>query len=313
MNKFEQRLCEDYFLSRFAFLGMKSLPTHIIDAINTRDFSYRRLEEAERQKLQAQINAELLVAKRKKVGAHRADLWERAWSDVKNDFIGSGYDVQSLNPKFVGKSKFIRLNGEYVEANDLRFELSYFEIVRAIIGHFLLSDVSNVYEFGSGSGFNLAYYAAAMSQMSFFGTDWSQGAVDILNLLSSELGLPINGQRFDLFNPDPNYEILRDSAVVTFCAFEQLGNGFQPMLNFLCSKKPAIIVQMEPIAENYVAGNEFDDNALNYHSARNYLNGYAKELQDRQDQGSLIVEFNKRLQFGSLFQECYSILVWRPL
>jgi hypothetical protein len=100
--------------------------------------------------------------------------------------------------------------------------------------------------------------------------------------------------------------------VITLHAMEQLGGGFAPMLDYLLSVRPGICLHLEPIAELYDPALLFDWLALRYHEKRNYLSGFLTALRAREAEGALTIHEVRRLRFGSVFHEGYSLVVWTP-
>ena len=118
------------------------------------DLRYDSLDLEQETKLKEQITHEI-ESGFTKVGSHRDGIWESAWSEVRQKFIADGFKTETLNPNFISNHDFVRWNGKYIKPINKRFELSFFEIFRDWVFTTYLSDFRNVYEFGSGSGFNL--------------------------------------------------------------------------------------------------------------------------------------------------------------
>jgi hypothetical protein len=272
-----------------------------------------KIDASELAGINIRVAEEIEAAKKKSVGPHRNNIWDMAWQEVLDLFVASNYDLDALNPKFIGGSEYLRLGNEYVKPLTKAFELKYYEIVRAIIAENFLPAFNNIYELGSGSGFNIAYFAQKFQTKTCFGSDWVQPAVQILSLLREKKQLNVTGRLFNLFEPDYEANFPQSTAVVTFCAFEQLGNKFENILNFLLEKKPALVVQMEPIIEHYDPNEGIDNNAIDYHRSRGYLEGYLTNLYALQRDNKIKIQYVKRLKFGSLFHECFSITVWHPI
>jgi hypothetical protein len=276
------------------------------------DFSFSELDQSEQDKIRFEIEQKI-VDGFSQVGSHRADIWESAWNEVKEKFVNSNFDPLALNPNFISNYNYVRWNGRYVRPNDRRLELSFFEVFRDWLFTEYLVSADNVYEFGSGSGFNIVELSQKFPKKQLVGFDWSVSATDILNLYAQSTGANVKGCRFDFFNPDLSIEVPDNTVFLTFCAFEQIGFQFQPMLDFFISKRPALVIQMEPTLEFYDIQNPFDQIAIKYHQHRHYLQGYYTKLRELASASKIELLSSKRLNFGSKYNECYSFHIWKPL
>lgn len=247
------------------------------------------------------------------VGEHRAGIWRDAWQDHLDDFVKSGHALEALNPRFVGGSTLLRWQGAYVEGVTERFELAFLEIFRDWLFRTYLADASYLYEFGSGSAFNVAAYAKLYPQTAITALDWAPAAVTIANLLGERHRMKITGQRFDFFAPDEGFEFAPNSCVLTMCALEQVGERFHPFLDFLLAKRPRRVIHMEPMLELYDPGLPHDDLAIRYHQLRRYLTGLLPHLRALEEAGAIRFLKVQRLKFGSRFHECFSVVVWEPV
>ncbi len=278
----------------------------------SRDLRYCELSADETEKLINSIEIKIDQGFAK-VGSHRADVWESAWAEVKDAFFLSGMDPKVLNPNFIGSFDYLRYNGRYVRPQVREFELFFFEIFRDWLFSTYASAFDRIYEFGSGSGFNLIELSSKFPGKELVGFDWSESAVKILNEFAGHMDLNIRGSRFDFFNPDQTLNIPSDTLVMTFCAFEQVGTDFNPMLDFLLAKRPRLVIQMEPTLEFYDSSCRFDQIAIEYHKSRGYLSGYHTRLCELARDSRINYLRAKRLNFGSAYNECYSLHVWEPL
>ena len=72
-------------------------------------------------------------------------------------------------------------------------------------------------------------------------------------------------------------------------------------------------VHLEPLVELYDEDSLFDYPAIRYHRKRGYLDGYLTALRKLEREGRAEILDTRRLQFGSFFQEGYSLVMWKPL
>jgi SAM-dependent methyltransferase len=276
------------------------------------NFSFVEPDQSEQDQIRVEIEQRITDGF-SQVGSHRAEIWESAWNEVKEKFVNSNFDPLALNPNFISNYDYVRWNGRYIRPNDRRMELSFFEVFRDWLFAEYLVNTKNVYEFGSGSGFNIVELSQKYPEKNLVGFDWSGSAIDILNLYAQSTGANVKGFRFDFFNPDLSVEVPDNTVFLTFCALEQIGPKFQPMLDFFISKRPALIIQMEPTLEFYDIKNPFDQIAIRYHQHRHYLQGYYTKLRELASASRIELFCSKRLNFGSKYNECYSFHIWKPV
>lgn len=280
--------------------------------IAERDFCYSPLGPQEAGRVADEIRSRLDRQDFTQVGEHRLGIWRDAWSETLDRFVRSGYAVSALDPSFMGANLILRLDGRFVRAADPAFERRFFEVFRDWLFRTWLADVGSLWEFGCGSGFNLAAYAALYPGRRIVGLDWAESAVEIAELLRTQRGLPVSGRRFDFFAPDTGLDLASDSAVLTMCALEQTGTRFRPFLDFIRSKAPRRVVHMEPVVDLYDPDNPVDALAIRYHRDRGYLDGLLPCLRDLDAAGEITLRVVRRLRFGSLFHEGFTLIVWEP-
>lgn len=295
------------FLS--AFGAPQSDGAIISDEVAKFDFRYDRLAPDERDAVILSVLDKIDGATL--VGEHRHNIWEMAWSDVAKRYRETG-DLSSLEPSFIGGSAYIRLLGDYARPLKEKFEFNYFRVLRTWLFRKFLADATHVYEFGCGSGFNLAALAQMFPDKQLVGLDWATAAVDVINEFSGRFDFNLKGQRFNFFEPSASLEFGPKVAAMTFCALEQTGERFKGFIDWLLEQKPGIVVSMEPTPEFYDANNLYDSLALRYHTKRQYLSGYYTYLRKLADEGKIDLIISRRLNMGSQFHEGYSLLVWRP-
>ncbi|MFH1883211.1 MAG: class I SAM-dependent methyltransferase [Planctomycetota bacterium] len=283
------------------------------EIISGADFRYRVLEGKER-------NDVILDALKKietdtqKIGAQeRQEAWQRGWAENLQAFIESGHDLDTLTPKFIRANKPIRFNGSYILPSNPMFELDYFRVFRWWLFKKYLKDVSSIYEFGCGTGFNLVELAGLFPEKKLYGLDFVPAACDLVNKLAERYNWNMTGILFDMISPDETLQLDENSAVFTSGSIEQLSGRFEAFLQFLLKRSPALCVHVEPTIELYDEDNLVDYLAVRFHRKRGYTEGYLPRLEQLQSEGRIELLKVKRLYFGSLFMEGFTCIVWRPL
>jgi SAM-dependent methyltransferase len=200
-----------------------------------------------------------------------------------------------------------------VETLDPNFELNWYRVFRLWLFQTYLAGVNTVYEFGCGSGFNIAALAKLYPEKRYYGLDWASQSVDIVNELGKKFGWDMHGRLFDFFAPDRGLCIEENSAILTIGALEQTGTEYGSFLQYLLDSSPRLCVHFEPILEWYDENNLIDYAAIRFHQKRNYWRGFPTRLRELQEDGKIEILKTNRSYFGSLYIDGYSQLIWRPI
>ncbi|MEK6848983.1 MAG: methyltransferase domain-containing protein, partial [Nanoarchaeota archaeon] len=277
-------------------------------AINAGNFKHRVLDELEQQETQLQVAKYLATGILSSVSddsvyKDRLALWDRC------------YGESAILPPFLVKpvNQPVRLNGRYVMPESQLFEADFLAVVRAYLFDKYFTNLNTVAEFGCGTGHNLLSLAKQQPGKVVFGLDWSKQALEHVRKMTQQ-GVNAHAVEFDLLNPAPqcSYYNLRHIGVLTVGALEQVGKRFDEFLCFLLSRRPPIIVHLEPIIELYDENDPFDQLAIHYQQARGYLEGYLPAVQRLARYGLAEILEVHRIPFGSFYHEAYTIIVWRP-
>ncbi|MCC6211995.1 MAG: class I SAM-dependent methyltransferase [Burkholderiales bacterium] len=305
-------LSPEDFASLFGIAG-NALPAACRKFVEAADFHYEPLQGVERDRVILGVLRHLDSGKLTMVGPERAGIWESCWSDSLQKFTESGFDPERLVPDFIRPNQPIRLNRDYVIPRNPRFELDFLRVCRSWLFARFLGDAQSVYEFGCGSGFNLIALANQFPGKKLCGLDWSKSSYEMVAMFRSKLGLNISGRHFDFFAPDPQLKLEREAGVLTMCALEQVGARHDSFVQYLLDQRPAICVNMEPLAELYDDNNLVDYLALRFHRERGYLDGFLTLLRELEAKKRIEILETRRLEFGSIYHEGYSYVAWRPI
>ena len=243
-------------------------------------------------------------------GEKRHSDWEKGWSENLTAFKDSNFDVDALVPRYMYKYGVRRLFNNYIRPLDKLFEVNFYTVYRHYLFKKYLESYNSVYEFGCGTGYNLAILAQLFPNKHLKGLDWTQASVDIVNTMAESLSLNFSGHRFDFFKPDYSLKVESDSAFITFNSMEQLGDKFDQFIDFVLEKKPAICINSEPLLELYQEHELLDYLAVKYHRKRKYLSGYLAKLRKLESSGEIKILFEQRVSSGNLFHEGYSLVMW---
>lgn len=281
--------------------------------IRRHDFSYREIVGDERDKLILDV-LKRTDRDQQVIGAEeRKEVWHKGWDANLQEFLSTDFALAALIPKFIRPGQPVRLKGSFVFPTSPDFELRFVEVVRSWIFEEFFSRFDNVYEFGCGTGFNLVPLAQRFPDKKLFGSDFVQSSVDLVNSIARHYKLNLSATLFDMISPSPDYRILPSSAVYTFGAIEQLASRFESFVGFLMKQKPGLCLHIEPTVELYDDAHLIDFLGIKFHRKRGYTEGFLPMLQKLATEGRVEIQRVKRLYFGSLFMEGYSLIVWRPL
>lgn len=289
------------------------IPAECKRLIQDSDFRYRIIAGHERDKVILDVLKKIDTDKQVIGAPERRDIWQKGWSENLQDFIKSGNDLNTLIPKFVRCNQPIRLNGEYIMPINSCFELEYLKVLRRWLFKTYFQKVNSVYEFGCGTGHNLVELAQLYPEKTLYGLDFVPASVELVNRIGDAYNWNITGHLFDMVNPDEQVHIDKNSAILTFGALEQLAGKIESFLQFLIKQEVAICVSIEPTVELYDENCLFDYLAIKFHRKRGYSEFYLPRLKELEAQGKIELLKVIRPNFGSLYMEGYSCILWRPI
>lgn len=281
--------------------------------IKTLDFKYTVLPQEKREELLLNAikkcdNAELSAS-----GAHRKSDWRRGWGEILQDFHNSGGDLKALVPKDWHGDRPLRYNGDYIMPSFGTFERDFTLVFRHWLYQKYFADYENIYEFGCGTGHNLAVMAQLFPGKRLFGMDWVPESQELLSAIAAKYGWPIKGIHFDFFKLDYSLKILPNSLIYTSSALEQLDGDYGGFLDYSMANRPALCVNVECMAEYYDENQLYDYVALKYHKARHYLNGFLTHLRGMEKDKKIQIITTRRTGFGSLYHEGLMYVIWKLL
>lgn len=298
------------------FANLLGIKTSDIDQecktlIKKNKLKYREISLEERDKIMLDILKKLDSNCFLRAGVAKKKLWERGWKENLLNFIKQKYTVNSLVPKYYKKGRVLRLRQRYIMPINPNFEYKFYEILLRWLFEKYIKNTDTIYEFGCGPGNNLYFLAKMFPLSKIVGLDWSKTAVKLINLIGKKHHLRINGHVFNMFSPNYSIPIEKDSIFLTIGCLEQLGNNCKKFIRYVMDKKPKTCIHIEPIIDYYDENNLVDYLAIKVHKARNYLNGYIESLKRLEKARKIKIIKEKRTYFGSIYQDSWSIVVWK--
>lgn len=286
---------------------------HLRTRIESGDFRYVELDREPRDYVAVEVLRQIDSGDLSHAGETGIGRWEKGWGENRDKFFESGFDLSALVPRYIRPLQPIRLNRRYVMPYDANFELNWYDIFRQWLFETRLAPFNAIFEFGCGSGFNLAALAKIFPKKKYAGFDWARPSRDIVDGMAKHFGWDMAGHVFDFFNPDESVTVPSNCAFLTIGALEQTGDRWGAFLDFVMRKRPALVCHVEPIVEWYKDASLEDYAAIRFHQARRYWTGYPDRIVELARTGKAEILVQKRSDFGSLFIEGYSQLIWRPL
>ncbi len=282
------------------------------DLIKDKDFGYTIIDGVERDKLILNILKRIDADKQVIGDAKRQQVWEEGWKENLDEFISSSYDLNKLIPKFIRAGQPVRYNLKYIQPSNPNFELNYFTVFRQWLFKNYLSSYRHIYEFGCGTGFNLAALAQLYPEKKLYGLDFVPSSAELVNKIAEHYGYNISGHLFDMIHPNTSFALEPGSAVYTIGSIEQLAGNFKPFIDYLLKQPVSLCVHVEPVPELYDENNLLDYLAIRFLNKRGYTRGFLSHLMSLKSEKMIDILKVKRLYFGSLFMEGYNCIIWHP-
>ena len=290
----------------------EKLSDYVRQKIQDYYFVYEEISEAERDSWLKKIVSTLLDPGLPFSGEHRHQLWEKGWGENLEEYEKTG-DIELIKPHYFGKYPVVRIKQRFVHPVSENFERDSLAIIEDWLFDKYMRKAKSIYEFGCGTGHNLLRARKINQKAELWGLDWTLTSQRLINAMQKNgVDSKIHGQNFDFFKPDQKFKIEDEGLVYTTAALEQIGDRFQPFLDYLLSQHPSMCVHIEPIAELLDSENLMDYLSVEYFKKRKYLSGFLAYLRQLEQKGKIEILYAKRNFIGSLFIEGYSVVVWRP-
>lgn len=312
-NNLLQALSPDRFAELLG-LTKAELPSDCCELIETFHLQYRTLPAHERDNKVLDILKIIESSELTRAGNESKARWQKDWDDRLKEFVDSRYDLSALVPPFLRRDRPIRFQGEYIQSTDPHFELKMYTIFRRWLFRKYFQDaaITTIYEFGCGTGFNLAELASLYPEKELHGLDWVSGPCEIMQHLHRQHGYNIIGHVFNMLEPDRTLHLKPGSAILAIGALEQVGTHFEPFLQYILDQKPSLFVHVDSILEWYDENFLLDYLAAKFCRKRRYLEGFWPRLEQLEKEGKIEILRKWKTPFGSLFLDSSSVIVWRP-
>ena len=266
------------------------LTNKTLELLNEMNTKYTIISGEERERLVVKILNKIETDTQVIGAPDRTNRWFEGWKENLDDFQNSEYNLEEEH-----------------------FEHAYFNVFRSWLFEKYFEPYNSIYDIGCGCSYNLIKLCEMFPEKKVYGFDFVQSSVDIVNELAKNHDLNTEGALFNIVDPDFDINLDENSLVFTSGVIEQIASKFDNFIDFLLQKKPKLVVHVEPTYEVYDQEILFDHLAAKFHKKRGYTIGYLPRLKELEKEGKVEILKIKRLNFGSLFMEGFTNIIWRPL
>lgn len=244
----------------------------------------------------------------------RKKIWFNGWNQSLKSY-SKNKNLKNLIPKFytARKNNIFRLGGRFIKVKNPMFEVKMVKIFTNWYFKKYFYNVDNIYEFGAGTGHNLLELSKIYPEKKLHGSDFVQSSVNLLKLVAKINDISLNCFKFDMTNPNKKKKILKNSAVYTSGALEQLSGNIYKFINYILSSNPKIVLHAEPVADFYDKNQLPDCLANLFQTKRGYTDNLLTHLRNLEKKKKIKIIKLCKSPFGSLMIEGYNLVVWRPL
>ena len=256
-------------------------------------------------------NLENLIEKFTITRSRNIQKWEIGWKENLIEVINSKDFERALIPKYLTKSKYLRVNGKYYKApqvNDI--PLIHHHVISSLLRKLPKIDFDKIVELGAGSCNNAKLINNLFPSTPLLLTDWSSESISIANHLNTIISNKISGAFYDFFALD-NAVDLSNCLVITVHSLEQIGSDMS-VLERILEKKPRLILNIEPIIEDYNIMSEAGSLMIELHNRREYFSGFPSWLSSKAQSNKLRILQSGKVRVGTEISEPYSFYIWEP-
>lgn len=258
-----------------------------------------------------ELNLKNLIEKFTNTRSRNIQKWENGWKENLIEVINSKDFERALIPKYLTKSKYLRVNGKYYKAlqvNDI--PLIHHDVIASLLRKLPKIDFDKIVELGAGSCNNAKLINNLFPSTPLLLTDWSSESISIANQLNTIISNKISGAFYDFFALE-NAVDLSNCLVITVHSLEQIGSDMS-VLERILEKKPKLILNIEPIIEDYKTTSEAGSLMIDLHNRREYFTGFPSWLSAKAQNNKLRILQSGKVRIGTEISEPYSFYIWEP-
>lgn len=258
-----------------------------------------------------ELNLKNLIEKFTNTRSRNIQKWEIGWKENLIEVVNSKDFERALIPKYLTKSKYLRVNGKYYKAlqvNDI--PLIHHDVIASLLRKLPKIDFDKIVELGAGSCNNAKLINNLFPSTPLLLTDWSSESISIANQLNTIISNKISGAFYDFFALE-NAVDLSNCLVITVHSLEQIGSDMS-VLERILEKKPKLILNIEPIIEDYKTTSEAGSLMIDLHNRREYFTGFPSWLSAKAQNKKLRILQSGKVRIGTEISEPYSFYIWEP-
>jgi hypothetical protein len=258
-----------------------------------------------------ELNLKNLIEKFTNTRSRNIQKWEIGWKENLIEIINTNDFERALIPKYLTKSKNLRVNGKYYKTSHLNdIPVIHHHVVASLLRKLPEMDFDKIVELGAGSCNNAKLIHNLFPNTPLLLTDWSNESISIANHLTTLISNKISGAFYDFFALENTVD-LSNCLVITVHSLEQIGNDMS-VLERILEKKPKLILNIEPIVEDYEPMSESGSLLIKLHNRREYFAGFPSWLRNKAQSGKLRVLQSGKVRIGTEISEPYSFFIWEP-
>lgn len=240
----------------------------------------------------------------KVAGEHRQNDWETGWG---GDGVYYSDDEYNNLPYYFKNNTHIRV-GRKVYRDCAGFaEVDLLRALQQVVFKEQLPKIGTqtVFEYGCGTGSNIAFLQSIMPGLQFYGSDWVNSACNKLitnKILHEDKVRLVNYFDRGTFSGSPVPYVAFTNA-----SLEQSGDRYTNFMDYLISNKLCLGgIHIEPIRELLDIDNPLNLQSYQYAEKRGYLTKFYQYMKSK----SVDILLAKDFAIGSKYINGYQVICW---
>lgn len=289
------------------------LPAGFSEALAAVDSRHRDATPHEREAYILMLLKRMAEPTSRRSADENLAAWERGWGENLALIERDGVSEENLTPRYNRPKRYLRCEGRLLVCENPHLEHQLYRLARMLVFDVWLQPFAQITEIGCGSGQNVLALANTFPDKRIGGFDWTAASNRIVARIGQALGRDIEACRFDVTAPPGDLHLAPSTALLTVHALEQVGDRYDPFIDFVLRTRPSRVVNLEPLLELYDRDDLLDYLAWSYSVRRDYLQGYYTRLLQLEAEGRIEIEALHRTRLGGEIHEGNTLLVWRPV
>ncbi|MBI2608202.1 MAG: methyltransferase domain-containing protein [Deltaproteobacteria bacterium] len=168
-----------------------------------------------------------------------------------------------------------------------------------------------VYEIGSGAGFNLFTLYESKQFKKLHGLEISENGIEASKQTAHYFKLDnVYFSKIDLRQEnDPSFKLITNKLVFSYYCLEQLKKDLSIVIDNIIKARPSRVIHIEPVP---LKNSLLELNSYFYSLARDYSRNLTKELEKKQQQGLINILNMEKCYYAPTIRHFPTIIVWEP-